>query len=302
MLLEYYSDLKTPVRRNKIIKINDLQNYINPEIDCYRSLFCYNNEILEHINKTGTISGFKGDAFADFLVFDFDSDSNIEDSLKEVKALISKLINNYGILIDEIRVSFSGNKGFSLEISTEGLYYFDQYKPDIPNIEKGVCLKLAEGLNTVDKVIYQHNRLFRLTGTKHQISGLYKNNIPLLMLKESIDNIKKYCESIQKSIPIKKVSNPEKLNILIKDIVDNGIKYNSVESFEAIDIDLSNIPKCPYKEKYCIHMLKQGIETEQRHNSLMRIAVHERQKGYVPNSIKGKLEDLIDRMDYNKPE
>jgi KaiC/GvpD/RAD55 family RecA-like ATPase len=141
---------------------------INREKDNYASIYYFTEAHNEQFKKTGSVAGIT-DVTTDRLVWDFDSEDSVGIAQKDAVELVKRL-KNEGYDDTNIRVFFSGNKGFdvSVQLKNERL---------TPREVKNVCINLAEGLKTIDVKIYNATRILRLPLTKHPKSGLYK--IPL---------------------------------------------------------------------------------------------------------------------------
>lgn len=103
------------------------------------------------------------------LVFDFDS-TDMELSRRDTIEVCSRLISS-GIPRDALQISFSGNKGFSVEVETD----LELNRKEFENIVNN----FSKDLKTFDTSVKDQQRLFRIPLTKHDGSGLYK--IPLAL-------------------------------------------------------------------------------------------------------------------------
>lgn len=158
-------------------KINKYNN-----VDVYRSIFTYESNDLSNSKIIGP------------LYFDFDlvPESNDKLLLSEVRAAIVNLQKIFKLAVSDIKIYFSGHKGFHVIIPEEtfGLTFCDygiltrtyhaiaqilvdcwhEFRPDIAS-----CLDLK---------IYDHRRMFRLANSVNSKSGLYKVEIPASYLKQ----------------------------------------------------------------------------------------------------------------------
>ena len=133
----------------------------------YRSAYWYNS-----------IDPYSADLFSDFYM-DFDSEDDIEKAREDLLFVVWRmhLAPGFNLPMEAFRIYFSGKKGFHLIIPWQ---YFG-YKPS--NKLDEVFKWMAEDLNeqsingTIDLVVYERRRLFRLENSIHQDTGLYK--IPL---------------------------------------------------------------------------------------------------------------------------
>lgn len=299
--------------RANVIILDDLYKNIDPYKDCYRSLFYYDASILEHITQNNTISGFRGKVGIDRLVFDFDH-QDLEIARKDALSLIDKLVSEYNIKQNEIGIFFSGRKGFALELKTVGLTELDnKVDANLPYLVKRVCLTLINGLESADRVIYNHNRLYRIAGTLHQnnsqVNGteiqLFKTSLSEEMLRNlSIEEIKKYAITLNAPTMFDVISNPNKLNELVNKIKENINKVVK-ELPSVIPTNKNGLPDdnlAPKGQKVCIWRISQGTITESRNNALLRVAVHDKNLGLPKEVVYGKLMGILSLMKVNNPE
>ncbi len=86
------------------------------DFECYRSIFLFDDSLKYYVAKTGSVTGYSGKHIADTLVFiDFDG-KDLEDVKTEVKNFCLYLSHTYDLPLDNIRITFSGSKGFHLSI------------------------------------------------------------------------------------------------------------------------------------------------------------------------------------------
>ena len=133
----------------------------------YRSAYLYDN-----------LDPYNSNLFANFFM-DFDSEDDLEKAREDLLFVIWKLHleSGFGLPMEAFRIYFSGKKGFHLLIPW--VYMNIRPHAKLDRIFKWI----AEDLNdqsvnrTIDLVIYEKRRLYRLENSIHQDTGLYK--IPL---------------------------------------------------------------------------------------------------------------------------
>ena len=161
------------------------------------SIYPYSGGISGHLINTateekpqGSVAGYKGTVWLDDLFFDLDSHQNLP--IRATRALVSGLMEVYGIPKHDIYIYFSGNKGFHVRISAAhiGGAQFDT-AANIANTNRRFAIKVRDTiqdwfmestgqediLEPLDLQIYNPGRLLRIKNSKHPKSGLYK--IPL---------------------------------------------------------------------------------------------------------------------------
>jgi KaiC/GvpD/RAD55 family RecA-like ATPase len=139
----------------------------------YITVYRFPAEYRAHLERTGTVSGYSGTAYADYLPFDIDRAGNLQQALGAALALGHTLQDRFDVRSDQVRYFFSGAKGFHLLVPTA---LFGDVEPSstLPQVFRELALRIASDAGEeIDRVIYDQNRLFRLPGTKHP-SGLWK--------------------------------------------------------------------------------------------------------------------------------
>lgn len=228
--------------------------------DHYLSVFEYTEEqkaeaekLVEVTKNNQTYTRPKGvagirDVATKQLIFDFDSE-NIEIARKDTIKLCETLLKNQ-ITEEAINICFSGNKGFSVVVDT------DEYMT--PDEVRSVCRNLAKDCETLDPVIYNASRIFRVPLTKHQKSFLYKKPLDLESLKQcDINTIKEYAKENDidpNSISFPTVKLPPQIQRLkTEDLVVRNDKkeVDVVDSIQNIDFSQRLTFLTP--EKYVLH-------------------------------------------------
>lgn len=250
---------------------NVFKHIKNLKKDHYLSMFLYTeeqkNKFYEEVEKidkkTGkvvkTINGAKNinDVFTDKLIFDFDSKENLLKAKTDTIALCDRLLS-YGFKMSDLVITFSGNKGFGVEVTTDQTFS--------PEETKALAKNLAGDLETFDTVIFNASRVIRVPFTKHQDSGLYK--MPL-----SLDELKG-CE-ISEIVDISKEEYEPEITCTVAHVPSSVLSMKEIKtkqenrtSGEVVDLDLSNKPKWLSNWKYA---LQEGFFPEGTRNSAMMI-------------------------------
>ena len=253
--------------KGKLVPVNDIYQYIDDENkDYYASAYYYNDKHYEDFKQTGTIRGTK-DVTTNKIWFDFDSASQPEVAQSETIELIRRL-EKFGIQRKNIEIYFSGNKGFHLVVTLNR--YIN------PEQVASICInKFGSSLVSLDRAVYDPSRIFRVPGTRHQKSGLFKIPLTYNQLHDyNINQIKTLASSL--------------------DNIDNEfeweVAYPKDELFEFEEkkkvmtttiVDPIDFSKKPQQWKNCKWALLQGNFKEgERHNALMVIAATCRGLGY----------------------
>lgn len=235
---------------------DDIYTHIsNPDIDHYTSLYYYTEEhkkqAEEIVDKEKNGKKYKAkrgvagitDVVTDKLIFDFDSKDDIEAARQDAINLVKDL-DAYGIDVSKILVTFSGNKGFSVELLTD--------KEFTPSEAKSIAKELAKGMSTFDPKVYNASRVFRIPNTKHQVTGLYKTPLTLDELNNSsIDEIKQIAQTVYESFPQFRISLPDSVYNL-KNTTEVKPKTTNKILTTVLDLNYANKPKFLSYWKYAL--------------------------------------------------
>lgn len=160
-------------------------------IDGYHSVFMHTQELFEHAKTNKSVRGYNGSCFCDYLFWDMDSES-IEQAKQDTIALVGSLSEYTGS--NNIRIYFSGGKGFHLFLRTHILHAFVNRR-EYNVFIKNVCSNLACGLKSFDNKIYDKTRIVRTPNSRHGKTGLYKVELTYEALCElSINGIIEYAK------------------------------------------------------------------------------------------------------------
>lgn len=252
--------------KGKLIPHNEIFDHVQDnDSDYYASAYIYNDDQAEEFKKTGSVRGIKN-VVTNRIWFDFDQADDPAFSQIDAKEAIQRL-EKYGINKNNIEIYFSGNKGFHLVVTLNRFI--------TPEQVYNICVKkFGHNLKSLDSAVYDPSRIFRVPGTKHQKSGLYKIPLTYNQLHQlSISQIKNLATSLDN----------------IKDEFEWEVASPKDELFEmeaskkttptmSQDIDFS---KKPPQWKNCKWALLQGNFKEgERHSALMVIAATCRGLGY----------------------
>jgi replicative DNA helicase len=216
-------------------------------------------EIMEGLSVSGT-----QDVETRKIVFDFDSDGDIDAARKDSIETVYRLMD-MGLGSESVEVCFSGNKGFSVEVS------LDQYITQ-PEFES-IIFKVAGDLKTFDHKIKDPQRLFRMPLTKHNSSGLYKIPLTIEQLEKfSVKQILKEAQSLKGEhwdiIDGWKKNN--KLPDVLKNIKPEKKKEEKVQTIEAMESDVDFSKKPPWMSE-ARFMLQEGYFKKGNRNEAFMI-------------------------------
>ena len=202
--------------------------------DGYVSLYHYNDSHKQILENTGTLAGIT-DTLTNKLFFDFDSKENLELARKDAVETANRLVSK-GFPEESINCFFTGSKGYNIEVT------LDQYIT--PEVFGAIVDNISGDLSTFDSVVRDSNRIVRISGTRHQTTGLYK--IPLTpeeLVNLPIEDIKamakKRREPIQESVT---VSLPEELKN-IKPVEKKLDQIKAELTFDTSSVDMKDRPR-----------------------------------------------------------
>lgn len=125
------------------------------------------------------------------LFFDLDDSKNPDHAQSEAVKIVDFFVCNYELAQEEIRVFFSGKKGFHILIDER--VFAIKPSPHLTYVHKLAAYWLQDylGLKTVDMSAYSIRRQWRLADSVHPTSSLYKIELTLTELKtKTLDEIK----------------------------------------------------------------------------------------------------------------
>lgn len=263
-----------------------LQDYLNesPNTDWYSSLFTFGEEAKQYFEKNNnSIKGYAGKATTNTLVFDFDSKVDLNIAKDDAIKLLMEL-REQGVDVDKsIRVFFSGSKGFHVELYTKKFFTPEECK------ELSLWIKRIFKLPTLDTVIYNTTRLYRINNTINPKSKLYKIELgPQDLIELSIDAIKEKATKpiLSDFVPVPadnlKFIDNFKLLFMQKPL---SVVVESTEEIDGIrGMDTIDFNECPRTTPRCYFALSKGIMKPgmgERNVLFLRLAAYYRNQGYA---------------------
>ncbi len=242
----------------------DVYRNLDLNHDYYTSAFLYNEEQYQSFKKTGTVAGIT-DTVTDKLYWDFDSLADLTQAKADAEALCRRLEKDAKFSPQNIALFFSGKKGFQVEVTIKDATF-------TPSEVKNICLNLGDGLPTLDRQIYNSNRILRLPLSKHQDTGLYKIPLDYSALSEaSIEEIKEEAKNTMAPSDFVSIFNTAGKNSLIDALKAKTPKLPEVKTikvaYDVSEVDWSSKPKFLTPEKY---LLSVGFfESGERSHALM---------------------------------
>lgn len=244
------------------------------------STFRYNEAHYKHFKANRTIAGIT-DVTTTKLWWDFDSKEDLERARRDAVALCAHLISS-GVFADQLQISFSGSKGFGVEMDTD--------KEMTPEEVSNICLGMAKDLGIeVDKSMYNAARVFRVPGTRHPDTGLYKFPLTVGQLSDlTIKDIKELAKDIDNTTVSREdwtqVALPEA--IYNKRLVKKESPKLTVVTEDTPDLDFTQKTKGFTNCKYAL--LNGYFDQGNRSNAMMALGATCKALGY-PKEITYNL-------------
>jgi len=229
----------------------DVYRNLDLNHDYYTSAFLYNEEQYQSFKKTGTVAGIT-DTVTDKLYWDFDSAADLTQAKADAELLCNRLEKDAKFSPQNIALFFSGKKGFQVEVTIKDSAF-------TPAEVKNICLNLGDGLTTLDRQIYNSNRILRLPLSKHQDTGLYKIPLDYSALSEaSIEEIKEEAKNTMAPADLVSIFKTAGKNTLIDTLKAKTHKLSEVKTvkiaYDISEVDWTAKPKFLTPEKYLLSL------------------------------------------------
>lgn len=256
-------------------------------VDAYKTYFRYPDEFQRHFDKNidsttkkKSVSRYSGPAYADFFPVDIDCNNDIPKALDLLINTLCVLENQYDVNIKELRVFFSGSKGFHLYIPAAMMGITPS--ENISRYFKAFAAKILKPIGvSYDPLIYDIVRLWRVSNSINSKSGLYKIELtPTEVFKLTAEEI---VEMAREKRTVEYVSDPIANNLLTA-------TYRSIQELPTISGETIVAGVCPRNEKQCYHRLLQGVGEGKRDAVCFRLANHFQKKGYDSGDVEGLLQ------------
>lgn len=283
-----YKRLCTTLTKYKLIpETDDVFQYIqNIDVDHYESIYLYDEEQFQVWRKSRTVAGMTK-VITKKLIFDFDSKENVVLAQNDTINLVQKLLS-LDVQENCIQVAFSGSKGFSVQIIIN--------KELTPSEFKTLVFNLASEYETFDKVVNDAQRVFRIIGTKHPKSGLYKLPLSVTQLCElDITQIRELAKSVD-NIDNDLLDSYQCWNIPHDVLELKNKKEKKKENAPVVlgALDLTRKPKWLIDSKFA---LQEGFfETGERSNALTIMAATYKAQGFPKEITYRILKGIVEKQ------
>jgi len=268
-----------PSKRNNFINLaTESVELPDPPVECYQTAFRYPKVITE-----GT-AGYRGLHYLDAVYFDFDhgADFTLDNCRNSTAAFLSWLQSAYKIPADAIDIWFSGRKGFHVYIPSAlfGIKPSTRLASVVRQLVEHLTQQFDEEvkatglLKMIDLKVYDRVRLFRLPGSIHGKSELYK-------IQLSLEDLWETCAEDIEELATKPQMGVLELDFDVEPIPALKALYDSfdlkVETKSTEGSDETK-PDFKYGEPCYIRMLE-GVGEGQRDAVCLRLATFFKKKG-----------------------
>ncbi len=186
----YYVELvKNDIsKRNTLSTHEDYQKEVIAtawkDTEMYRSYFMFSDDFKEHVDKEGSVKGFKGITYLDYIILDIDKGTIPDDQfIGYLQQCLSEIFDK-GVMEEDLNVWFSGT-GFHIEMQNVfGLQ---------PSTDLSDKLKLTMNKHfPFADSIYDRTRIIRCKWSFNKKTSSHKIWIPMKLISElSYDEIVK---------------------------------------------------------------------------------------------------------------
>lgn len=249
--------------------------------DAYRTVFRYPDAMREHVRQRGSVAGYHGPLYADWVPIDIDS-SDLGEAHDAARSVLNQLLHRYEVNLAEVPCFFSGAKGFHILLPAEMLGL--EPATDMPVALKRMVPALFDGVR-IDTTIYDAVRLFRLTNTINSKTGLYK--IPLTaaeVLHQTTSEILELAKS------------PRRVEFPHEFVLNGALAELYREALAAVRSSATPVPAGQARrresakgQKPCIVRILEGVSEGSRDNAAIRLAVHLAKQGMPEDVVLSAL-------------
>ena len=261
---------------------SDVPKYVKSNESWFKSLYYFDQEIVDYYKEHGRFEGFNGRAYTNFLVFDMDA-KDLEVSRRNTIRLIEYL-KGRGLYTEEAAIiSFSGSKGFHLFINTDFEFSDKQLKAICMNLSAQVDFDYTAGFK-LDPSIYNKTRPFRLVNTTNEKSKLHKINVTEGDLRHfTADELAEYAKTTQPEFTYTDVISKDKIEPILEELdrlVEEEIEYEGEATLILHD-------------RPCIKSIEAGnIGDGESNTALIRLAAHYRDNGVSKEEAFSRINDV----------
>lgn len=272
------------MNRNFVDKASCLKDYVEKAQsagdELYRSMYYYDEEILEHLKIRKTVKSYRGKYYLGTIIFDIDKKQDTDQFVqRRAQEFALRLSEDWKVDREQMAIYFSG-RGYHFYI--DNIFRFEPSN----HLPEEVKMTLGEYFPEVDPAIYTSTALIRVPYTINNKAKRYKVQITYDELFEiSADEIIEIAQS------------PEKRGIETADIkstLDYSVRIKHAKRTAAEvkrDTNLSDIITCVQK------IYNEGPIQGSRHINMLRMISSFRRKGLPKEAIFVLMRQWADNLE-----
>lgn len=271
-----------PRNRGQVIRTDEIYQYIQPETELYRSVYEFDDELVQHFNIRKTIRGYRGKYFLPQITFDIDRKYDTDDQCKDrARQLVEDLVYHLEST-NLVHIWFSG-RGYHIDIPD--MFGFEPGN-DLPDKLKATMTKYYPD---VDMALYTRTSLVRVGYSYNGKSKRYKIPLTIAELSDwSIEEIKAKAETIRTDYQHAPFPDFEPI---YRDCIQVPVQKQD-EEISGPSVD------APTAVTTCVQrMYNEGPEPGSRNHKLLRITSAWRRFGIPKPAIIGMLQQWAHNMD-----
>jgi hypothetical protein len=243
----YVEGYSTAFKQWKRMKVDELQEKLVKPSSNYR--------VFASVQRYEKPRSEAGEKVWMPLFFDLDAEDPAR-ALEDAKKVAFYFFSVLGIHESNVRIFFSGKKGFHIIVNPE---VFDiRPEKDLHLKIRKACMQIAEGLGiadakaggTFDHTVYSARRVLRIPNSIHEATKLYKVELSFQELSLGMDVIRKVAEQPKKLLwplePEEEVSSNEDAQAFWKSIEEDYAEAHELANLKP-DIkihDFGDLPVC----------------------------------------------------------
>jgi len=233
------------------------------------------------------------------LHFDIDYPDDLEAARRSAIMLCEMLMDRIRLPQDSLDIAFSGYKGFHVVVDPKVFRAF--YSPYALTLYRRMARRARDaGVCHLDESIYTRKRLWRLTGSRHGKSGLFKTPLTYEELRDiSIDGIRKLAASPRPDDTLARHSVCEEAVEWYRRAIAvvAGLKVQSAHTTANMKF------KRGWRMPPCIKAIQDAVLPDgARHQTYLSLARFCRWIGMHPDEIRERIEALDSRNPIRDPD
>jgi hypothetical protein len=175
--------------KRRIIRLTDLHTIRKEEGSPLRSVWFYDSKETGRKIVDGKEVFYPTGRKLGNLHFDFDYAKNPDKARNDCLFILDKLHREYGLNLESVRIIFTGAKGFGLIVPYQ--CFLKEPRDDLKDVFKSFCKNIQGSAPTLDMSMYGERPLWKLEGSQHPKTGLFRIDLSFLDLQTlTLDEIK----------------------------------------------------------------------------------------------------------------